>query len=115
MSGHDREREETFELPGPPPLPHGFEPPPDADVVFVRRVAGPPRGEGRDGEDIMLRRVRPDVATRFRAAAGGRGLTHAQYLAALVELHETLRRRADAGDESVQAELARFGLTSVTV
>jgi hypothetical protein len=42
-------------------------------------------------------------------------MTHAQYLAALVELHETMRTRADAGDGELTAELERLGLTTVTV
>ena len=36
----------------------------------------------------MFRRVPRNIAMRYRAAAGGRGMTHAQYLTALVELHE---------------------------
>jgi hypothetical protein len=95
-----------------PPFPPGFGPPGDADVVFFSRGAAP---RGRDGEDLMVRRVPADVARRFRAAAGGRALTHGQYLAALVELHEALRRRADAGDDAARRELDRLGLTSVTV
>ncbi len=72
-------------------------------------------GEQRDHEDIMLRRVPRETAMRFRAAAGGRGLTHAQYLAALAALHERMRQLADAGDERIAAELEQLGLTSVTV
>jgi hypothetical protein len=108
------DEDELFTLPlPPPPLP----PHPGArgsrverDVVFFR--SGP--GE-RDDEDIMLRRVPRPVAQRFRASAGGRSMTHAQYLAALVELHESARTRADAGDAELQAELERLGLTTVTV
>jgi hypothetical protein len=96
----------TLPLPPPPPGPH------ERDVVFFRR----PRVEGdREDEDIMLRRVPRPVAQRFRASAGGRGLTHAQYLAALVELHEAIRTRADGGDAELTAELERLGLTTVTV
>jgi hypothetical protein len=84
--------------------------PPPPDILYVR---GPQ--EGREHEDIMFRKVPNDVARRFRAAAGGRSLTHAQYLAALVELHESLRRRADDGDEAARGELERLGLQSVTV
>ena len=93
--------DEHFTLPVPPP----------PDILYVR--GGP--GESREHEDIMFRKVPNDVARRFRAAAGGRAFTHAQYLAALVELHESLRRRADDGDESGRAELERLGLQSVTV
>ena len=55
------------------------------------------------------------VARRFRAAAGGRALTHAQYLTALVELHEMLRARADGGDAAAAADLQALTLQSVTV
>jgi hypothetical protein len=102
------EGDELFRVPLPPPgrgMPHL-----ERDVVFIR--SGP---EERDAEDIMLRRVPRPVAQRFRASAGGRGMTHAQYLAALVELHETMRRRADAGDGELAAELERLGLATVTV
>jgi len=95
--------DEHFTLPLPPP----------PDILYVRGGPGP--AEGREHEDIMFRKVPNDVARRFRAAAGGRAFTHAQYLAALVELHESLRRRADDGDESARAELERLGLQSVTV
>ena len=40
----------------------------------------------------MLRRVPRETAMQFRAGAGGRGLTHAQYLKALVELHRASAR-----------------------
>jgi hypothetical protein len=97
---------EMFTLPLPPPPPgHG-----GRDVLFVR---GDP--STREHEDIMLRKVPAEVARRYRAAAGGRALTHAQYLAALVELHEIVRRRADAGDGDLAADLERLGLQSVTV
>jgi hypothetical protein len=100
------EGDELFTLPLPPRPPGRVE----RDVVFIR--SGP---EERDDEDIMLRRVPRPVAQRFRASAGGRGMTHAQYLAALVELHETMRTRADGGDAELAAELERLGLSTVTV
>ena len=81
--------------------------------MFFRRVRSD--DEEREDEDLMLRRVPRPIAQRFRASAGGRGLTHAQYLSALVELHEAMRRRADAGDADLAAELDRLGLTTVTV
>ena len=99
------EDEERFTLPLPPP---------DQDVVFFRR-GGPPAREDREHEDIMLRRVPRDAARRFRGAAGARGMTHAQYLAALVDLHVAMRGRADGGDAQLAAELERLGLASVTV
>jgi hypothetical protein len=100
---------ELFTMPLPPPLPGG----PHHDRVLFRRVRSDE--EEREDEDLMLRRVSRPIAQRFRASAGGRGLTHAQYLSALVELHEAMRRRADAGDAELAAELERLGLTTVTV
>jgi hypothetical protein len=113
--GEGDETFEHFELPLPPPLPHGAAG--ERDVVFFRRGAPPPPpGETeREDEDIMLRRVPRPVAQRFRASAGGRGMTHAQYLGALVELHESIRSRADAGDAELAAELERLHLSTVTV
>jgi hypothetical protein len=101
------EGDEMFTLPLPPPPPGAIE----RDVIFIRHDAP---GE-REDEDIMLRKVPRAIAQRFRASAGGRGMTHAQYLAALVELHESMRTRADAGDRELTAELERIGLTTVTV
>jgi hypothetical protein len=98
------EDDEPFTLPLPPP---------DKDVVFFRQ--GPAPREDREHEDIMLRRVPRDAARRFRGAAGARGMTHAQYLVALVELHVAMRGRADGGDAELAAELERLGLASVTV
>jgi hypothetical protein len=100
--------DEPFTMPLPPP----------GDVVFFKhkvRIDSGGEGEGRDSEDIMLRSVPRATAQRFRAAAGGRGLTHAQYLAALVQLHESMRNRADGGDGELAAELERLGLTTVSV
>jgi hypothetical protein len=72
-------------------------------------------GEGREYEDIMLRRVPAAVAHRFRGAAGARGFTHAQYLTALVSLHETMRKRADGGDADMAAALDQLGLGTVSI
>src|SRR3954454_3933884 len=99
--------DEAFTIPLPPPPPGA----PHRDVLYIRRDDREPR----EHEDIMLRKVPADVARRFRAAAGGRALTHAQYLAALVELHESILRQADAGNGELAAELDRLGLQSVTV
>jgi hypothetical protein len=99
--------DEPFTLPLPPP-PFAE----DKDVLFFARRSGP---EGREHEDIMLRRVPRSVAHRFRGAAGARGLTHAQYLAALVALHEAMRQRADGGDADVATELERLGLRTVSI
>ena len=104
--------EEEFTVPLPPP-PFGS-PPPHHDVVFFRRetVSGPGT---KEFEDIMLRRVPRETAMQFRGSAGGRGLTHGQYLKALVELHARIRGRADEGNESLQLLLDELGLASVTV
>ena len=100
--------DEPFQVPLPPPFP-----PRPGDVVFFRQDAE--AEPGRESEDIMLRRVPRETAGRFRAGAGGRALTHAQYLSALVELHRRLREQADAGDERARALLDELGLASVTV
>jgi hypothetical protein len=42
-------------------------------------------------------------------------MTHAQYLAALVELHRRARERADRGDDELRRALDELGLSSVTV
>jgi hypothetical protein len=82
--------------------------------MFFRHRAEDVEG-GREHEDIMLRRVPRETAMRFRAAAGGRALTHAQYLAGLVELHGRLRTLAEEGNESARALLDELRLQSVTV
>jgi hypothetical protein len=69
----------------------------------------------REFEDIMLRRVPSAVAHHFRGAAGARGLTHAQYLSALVALHDALRLRADGGDINAAATLDELGLRTVSI
>jgi hypothetical protein len=101
------EGSERFTLPVPPP---GF--PPDKDVMFYARRD---QSEKRDHEDIMLRRVPTTIAYRFRGAAGARGLTHAQYLAALVSLHEAMRQRADGGDHHAAELLQQLGLATVSI
>jgi hypothetical protein len=104
--------DEEFTIPLPPPFP----PHPGAhrDVVFKWQAAADEPG-GKEHEDIMLRRVPREVAMRFRGSAGGRGLTHAQYLTALVDLHRRARALADAGDQEVRKALDELGLASVTV
>jgi alkanesulfonate monooxygenase SsuD/methylene tetrahydromethanopterin reductase-like flavin-dependent oxidoreductase (luciferase family) len=96
-----------FEVPLPPPGPG-----PHDRVMWIR---GEPEAGAREHEDIMLRRVPRETAMHFRAAAGGRSLTHAQYLTALVELHRRTRERADDGDEELKRALDDLGLGSVTV
>jgi hypothetical protein len=104
--------EEFFHIPVPPPVQVPF--PPHDHVMYVRGES-PPESGVREHEDIMLRRVPRETAMHFRAAAGGRSLTHAQYLAALVELHRRARERADGGDDELKGTLEELGLGSVTV
>jgi hypothetical protein len=99
--------DELFTRPLPPPPPGA-----EHDVVSFRRGPG---GEERTSEDILLRRVPKEVAARFRGAAGARGLTHAEYLSALVSLHERMRALADAGNDAVRGELDELSLQTVTV
>jgi hypothetical protein len=94
-----------------PPAP-GF--PPGKNVMFYA-AEGEGEGGGREHEDIMLRRVPAAVAHRFRGAAGARGFTHAQYLTALVSLHEAMRKRADGGDAEVAAALQELRLGTVSI
>jgi len=104
--------DEPFQIPLPPPPPGAF----GRDVLYFRGSGPMPEGAGqRDAEDIMLRRVPTATAMRFRAAAGGRGMTHAQYLAALVGLHEEIRTAADGGDAALAAVLDKLGLQTVSV
>lgn len=111
------EDEEPFTVPLPPgfhppfPPPHGFR---GDRVLFLRSEESEAPG-GKEHEDIMFRRVPREVAMRFRAGAGGRALTHAQYLTALVELHARIRSAADAGDEAARATLDELGLQTVAV
>jgi hypothetical protein len=104
---HDEGGERAFHASMPGPLPPG------GDTFFWR--ADPEGPAGREHEDIMLRKVPSVVAHRFRGAAGARGFTHAQYLAALVALHEEMRRRADGGDADVAAALNQLGLGTVSI
>jgi hypothetical protein len=103
--------EGEFTVPLPPPFP----PHADRDVVYFARRVGEGGGAEREDEDILLRRVPTAVAQKFRAGAGARGMTHAQYLAALVALHESTRTRADAGDAELTNELERLNLSTVSV
>jgi hypothetical protein len=105
---------EPFTIPLPPPPPGMTRP----DVLYFRGAGAAPVGDSgtpRDNEDIMLRRVPAATAMKFRAAAGGRGMTHGQYLAALVSLHEAIRAAADTGDASLKQTLEDLGLQTVSV
>jgi hypothetical protein len=111
QTGPPEDGGETFRMPfpGPPSLPPG------KDVVFWAATDPPDGPAGREHEDIMLRRVPAAVAHRFRGAAGARGFTHAQYLSALVALHEAMRKQADSGDAEVAAALDQLGLGTVSI
>jgi hypothetical protein len=103
-----------FEVPLPPYPPHL--PPPGRHLRRMMYIREEDESDpGREHEDIMLRKVPRETAMRFRAGAGGRGLTHAQHLAALVSLHQRIRELADAGDERLAAELEGLGLQTVNV
>ena len=93
----------------PGPLPVGRR----RDVVFWAGEAD--EGTAREHEDVLMRRVPATVAHRFRGAAGARGLTHAQYLTALIGLHEAMRQRADGGDSEATAVLDQLGLRTVSI
>jgi hypothetical protein len=112
--------DETGPEPFTVPLPPGFPPPGlpghhARDIVFFHGVDPDSGAPGKEHEDIMLRRVPREVAMRYRAAAGGHGMTHAQYLTALVELHARIRALADAGDQGAKDALAELGLQTVAV
>jgi hypothetical protein len=104
----------AFHLPFPPgpPFPPGLPLPPSGNFFWA---AESDSAGGREYEDIMLRRVPAAIAHRFRGAAGARGFTHAQYLTALVSLHEAMRKRADEGDAEVAAALDQLGLGTVSI
>jgi hypothetical protein len=108
-TGDDSGEGATFHVPFPPGPPF----PPGKDVFFW--AAADDSAGGREYEDIMLRRVPAAVAHRFRGAAGARGFTHAQYLTALVTLHEAMRQRADGGDAEVAAVLDQLGLGTISI
>jgi hypothetical protein len=109
-AGPSEERGDTFVH---APVPGLRVPAPGKNLVFWSVETD--EGAGREFEDIMLRRVPSAVAHHFRGAAGARGLTHAQYLTALVTLHEAARRRADAGDEQMAGMLSELGLQTVSI
>jgi hypothetical protein len=106
--GEHRGESRVFRAPVPPG-------PPFAPGKTFFWAAESDSGEGREFDDIMLRRVPAAVAHRFRGAAGARGFTHAQYLTALVSLHEAMRNRADDGDAGMAAVLDQLGLGTVSI
>ena len=68
---------------------------------------------------IAIRSVDDAIAERFARNAAARGMSQAQYLAALVELHSTMRALADSPTsdgrwQQVQTELESLGLQTST-
>lgn len=61
---------------------------------------------------INIRDVPDSVANRFRQNAGARGLTQADYLTSLVELHENMRHIAQHHEnEAVREEILAWLVT----
>ena len=61
----------------------------------------------------MTRSISSETRERIRHAARARDMTIAQYLAALVELHDRIRALADDGDLTMTDELDMLGLQAV--
>ncbi len=60
--------------------------------------------------------IRTDDATRDRMARAARvrGMSQDRYLRALLDLHDAMRARADAGDDGIGIELEALGLQTVS-
>jgi hypothetical protein len=110
-ANEDERPEEATTVRGPMPAIPLAPVPGKRVVVWLQDEETP----SREFEDIMLRRVPSGVAHHFRGAAGARGLTHAQYLSALVALHDVLRLRVDGGDTDAAATLDQLGLRTVSI
>lgn len=65
------------------------------------------------GDTLLVRGIGPEVASRLRRASAGREMTLAQYLTHLLDLHDAIRARADAGDDALAAELEARGLGTI--
>ena len=65
------------------------------------------------GSTLTVRHIAPAHSERLRRAAAVRGMTLAEYLGRLIDLHDAVRARADAGDDGLMAELLARGLESV--
>ena len=64
---------------------------------------------------LVVENLGPEVLERFRVAAGARAMEPAEYLTALVDLHEAMRRLVDqGGNEDVDGVLRRLRLSTVT-
>jgi hypothetical protein len=71
---------------------------------------------GATATNLAIAGLDPFVRDRFGLAAAARGLTAAEYLGALVELHEAMRALVDrATHPEVDQTLRRLRLGSVTV
>lgn len=66
-----------------------------------------------DPTTLNVRGVERLTVDRIKRAAHLRGMTVGQYLAQLVDLHDQVRARADAGDAGLQAELTALGLQTI--
>src|SRR5687768_3944243 len=66
-----------------------------ADRVQQALAAG---SEATQSTDLLVRGVDARSLERFKVAAGARALKYADYLGALVELHDAMRKLADSGD-----------------
>lgn len=60
-----------------------------------------------------LRSIDRSVRDRISRAASSRGLSQAEYLSRLIDLHDAIRARADAGDDALTRELVSLGLETV--
>lgn len=60
--------------------------------------------------------IRTDDVTRDRMARAARvrGMSQDRYLRALLDLHDAMRARADAGDDGISVELEALGLQTVS-
>ncbi|HUQ40602.1 MAG TPA: hypothetical protein VM030_10650 [Acidimicrobiales bacterium] len=68
-----------------------------------------------ESADLLVRGMPPVTLDRFKRAAGARALRYADYVSALVELHDAMRRLADTGDHPEVADaLDELGLSTVT-
>ena len=62
---------------------------------------------------VHVRNVPEETRRLFNIAARRRGQTQADYLAALIALHQRARALADSGYGELQTELKALGLQSV--
>ncbi len=65
-------------------------------------------------KSLNIRPVDDKIYRQFTAAAGARNLSHGEYLAKLVELHDWLRNQATVDTSGVKTKLDELGLAPVT-